>query len=507
VGTILGSVNFITTILTMRTPGMTMFRMLVFTWSVLVTSFMVLVAFPILAVALLIWEADRSLGAHVFVAANGGPILWQHLFWFQRRLHQPQPGLLGRRTDEGWSTTGRTAAKGMVTNVAMVEGLDEDGLWNLSQRTDNLGVLSVYVNADPTQSPNMQGVAIDLKNRFRELQRRIVEDGGSHQARDISAALERLFPQVENLADPTAPGRGRIAFAALGSDWNLRLESALPVANRVVLDHGPFIHPLLELLDEGRAAGVLLVSAEEARLLEWQLGLLQMLSRMEPEYVEAPHERAGQIGGGPQGQFHTPMREQRQARERDRMHRFLDRVTKAAADIAVARGWERILVSGGERWTEPTAARLPQSLHDKVFRDPRVLNGLDDTALAGAVTERVHDEHVERERQLLERVYEAGRAGAGALGLSEVAAALNVGRVEHLVYDPAVRYTGTVGADGALYAGDEVGPEGQPGTPEPRLTERLVERALETKARISPIEGAADEGLKDADGIAALLRW
>ena len=81
-GTILSAVNFITTIITMRAPGMTMFRMPIFTWNTLVTSFMVLVAFPILASALLILEADRSLGAHVFDAANGGPILWQHLFWF-----------------------------------------------------------------------------------------------------------------------------------------------------------------------------------------------------------------------------------------------------------------------------------------------------------------------------------------------------------------------------------------------------------------------------------------
>jgi cytochrome c oxidase subunit I len=81
-GTILSAVNFITTIITMRAPGMTMFRMPIFTWNTLVTSFMVLVAFPILAAALLILEADRSLGAHVFDAANGGPILWQHLFWF-----------------------------------------------------------------------------------------------------------------------------------------------------------------------------------------------------------------------------------------------------------------------------------------------------------------------------------------------------------------------------------------------------------------------------------------
>ncbi|MGO1975075.1 MAG: aa3-type cytochrome oxidase subunit I [Propionibacteriaceae bacterium] len=81
-GTILGSVNFITTIITMRAPGMTMFRMPIFTWNILVTSILVLIAFPILGAALLVLEADRTLGAQVFAAANGGPILWQHLFWF-----------------------------------------------------------------------------------------------------------------------------------------------------------------------------------------------------------------------------------------------------------------------------------------------------------------------------------------------------------------------------------------------------------------------------------------
>jgi cytochrome c oxidase subunit I len=81
-GTILGAVNFVTTILCMRAPGMTMFRMPIFTWNILVTSLLVLIAFPIFAGALLALEADRALGAHIFDAANGGAILWQHLFWF-----------------------------------------------------------------------------------------------------------------------------------------------------------------------------------------------------------------------------------------------------------------------------------------------------------------------------------------------------------------------------------------------------------------------------------------
>ncbi len=81
-GTILGAVNFITTIICMRAPGMTMFRMPIFVWNTMVTSLLVLIAFPVLAGALLSLEADRLLGAHVFDTAHGGAILWQHLFWF-----------------------------------------------------------------------------------------------------------------------------------------------------------------------------------------------------------------------------------------------------------------------------------------------------------------------------------------------------------------------------------------------------------------------------------------
>lgn len=82
VSTTLGAVNFVTTILCLRAPGMTMFRMPIFTWNILFTSILVLPAFPVLTAALLALEADRKFGAHVFDAANGGALLWQHLFWF-----------------------------------------------------------------------------------------------------------------------------------------------------------------------------------------------------------------------------------------------------------------------------------------------------------------------------------------------------------------------------------------------------------------------------------------
>ncbi|MET0133122.1 MAG: cytochrome c oxidase subunit I, partial [Kibdelosporangium sp.] len=81
-GTILGAVNMITTVICLRGPGMTMFRMPIFTWNILITAILVLIAFPILTAALLGLLADRHIGAHVFDPATGGVILWQHLFWF-----------------------------------------------------------------------------------------------------------------------------------------------------------------------------------------------------------------------------------------------------------------------------------------------------------------------------------------------------------------------------------------------------------------------------------------
>nr|WP_153393820.1 cytochrome c oxidase subunit I [Ornithinicoccus halotolerans] len=81
-GTIMGAVNFITTIMCMRAPGMTMFRMPMFTWNVLITSLLVIMVFPVLATALFGMAADRMFGAHVFDPSNGGAMLWQHLFWF-----------------------------------------------------------------------------------------------------------------------------------------------------------------------------------------------------------------------------------------------------------------------------------------------------------------------------------------------------------------------------------------------------------------------------------------
>jgi cytochrome c oxidase subunit 1 len=80
---VLTAVNIVATVITLRAPGMSMFRMPVFTWNMLVVSILVLIAFPMLTAAAAMLFADRRLGAHIYDATAGGsPLLWQHLFWF-----------------------------------------------------------------------------------------------------------------------------------------------------------------------------------------------------------------------------------------------------------------------------------------------------------------------------------------------------------------------------------------------------------------------------------------
>jgi cytochrome c oxidase subunit I len=83
VGSLMGAINYITTVINMRTKGMTFFRMPLVIWSLFITAILLLLALPVLTTALALLLFDRMGGTHFFLPPGGGePLLWQHLFWF-----------------------------------------------------------------------------------------------------------------------------------------------------------------------------------------------------------------------------------------------------------------------------------------------------------------------------------------------------------------------------------------------------------------------------------------
>jgi hypothetical protein len=388
----------------------------------------------------------------------------------------------------------------MVRRELTAADLDDDLLLELVRTRDPLGVLSIYVDAQ-----NPRAGAIEVKNRLADLERRLASNGSVELADAVPRLIRRITPILERLVEPGAPGRGRALFAPLGRSEVTTFSTQLRLPNRVVLDSSPFIHPLLELLERGRPAGVVLVSAHAADLFDWRLGGSQRVASITAESTTAstPRPRTGAVAeNGPHARQITPLRDRKHDAARSRL---LATVAVEIDRVAEERGWERILISGGERLTTPLVAELPARLQDITIREPRQLDELDPAKLAAVVGDRLSEDQDARNLRLGRKVRDAALgAGRGALGLSEVASALNEARAGHVVYDPDVRYSGAVAADGSLIAWSE---GTSTAVAEPRLTERIVERALDTGARLTPVEGAASNLLRHAGGIAAVLRW
>ena len=368
--------------------------------------------------------------------------------------------------------------------------LNDAVLLDLLRMEDPLGVLSVFVEM-PADGADRRA-EIEIKNKLAHVEHRGGGNGSLLRAEALRSTRALVTPALERLLDPSATGRGGAVFATLSGPELISLATPMPLASRVVLDSRPFVRPLLELLDEGAPAGVVLTSAREAEVLDWRLGEPRRLTRVTRE----PDEEHGQS---------TTPYDQRARRERDRQLRWIEDVAAEAFRLAGKHDWERLLISGDERLTAPLVDALPLHLRANALRDARRLHENDQPALAAAIAERLGQDRAGRNVRLSQRVRAAALgAHRGALGLSEVVAALNEGRAEHVIYDSALRYSGAIAPDGSLLAAGEAPGLGKE---EPRLLERILERALHTGARVTPVDGAAADNLADAGGIAALLRW
>jgi len=373
-----------------------------------------------------------------------------------------------------------------------------DFVGSVVELRDPVGVLSVTIGIEPgAVSGGTPPWEIALENDLTRLRR----DGSLGPA--SKRRLERTSARIAELLDPSSAGRGRALYIALesGASPEVILERALPTGARV----GPVAHvlPLLEALDDGERAGLVMASRDAIALLESELERVSEVDRieLEPWVGDWWPEMKGPSRANPLRGQHTVSHRDRYSRRIAAAYRHtLDEASVALGALARERCWTRAVLAGDPRTIDAL---------DEVLRN----SGLT-TITIGANLEGLRTEEALRRLEAaletlaaetsLERILviqeEAAAGAKGACGLARVLAALNEARVASLLIDPSRTYAGLAEPGEILRTADRA--EGAVD-----LTDLIVSRALSTGAGVIPVHGDAAEHLGSCDGIAAHLRW
>ncbi len=334
------------------------------------------------------------------------------------------------------------------------------------------GVVTAYVELDPADRG--EGWRIALREQLGD-----VPDPASE------AVLKR-FPENAKLPE----NRTHVGFVSGDGErevWHSFQTRDIGV--RVYYEQAPHLGPLVAILDDAWPAGIVLVSLERVRVLEWAFGRINELDGWELETTaldwrerKAPQRNPGSDGTGTSASG----REQHMQRIEHNREKFLKDAGGLVGRQYGERDWRELVVIGeGDRPKHLIgglgAMRTPvHEIHHDLIR-----------ASAAEVGERLEEEleHLNRTREeaLVNQLEEAVGSEAGAaLGPDEVVRALEEGRARHVIYAP----------DGAFE-----GPDRE------QLGERLIQLAIATSAEFTPVEGFAAEALKRREGVAALLRY
>ncbi len=194
--------------------------------------------------------------------------------------------------------------------------IDRDTLGNVAALSDDLGVLSLYVDADPSERAHRPTVwEVQIKNEFAELRSTVKSNETRERAKAIQAALGELAPEIERTAHPSTHGRGRALFAALGASTKISLEFQLPIETRVVLATNAFIRPLLAAFEQGRPAGLVTLSRSGVVVYGWDFGAVEVVERWSIDVETSEWRRLK----GPAGS--NPALSQQTAPQHDRFER------------------------------------------------------------------------------------------------------------------------------------------------------------------------------------------
>jgi hypothetical protein len=379
-------------------------------------------------------------------------------------------------------------------------------LRELAEFEPRVGTLSVYARTDPRDPANTAHVpawVVALRNGLRAVARRLNEGTPRAERLAFAALAEQVERELLSLA-PADRARGVTWFVTADRELDERISLQLaPRADLVRWDRRPFLSPLVDVADRGRATGLVLVTGERVRLLHWEGGRV-----VEPErslyelelgdwreyaaYAMANPARAQQTV------THTASFEQR---VEDWRRRFLRDAAQATATRLGRLDWQRVIVAAEGQVAGNFMEALPAGVRERVVAqvEANLLWGA-----PAAVADRLEGEldRIWREetiRRAAQALHAAGHGGRGVAGLVSTLEALERRTVDWLVLDPLHPFEGAGLSPAARRALD--------GAPRELLGERAVELAVAGGAGVSALPADQSPALAQAGGIAALLRY
>ena len=391
--------------------------------------------------------------------------------------------------------------------------IDDTTIRDLLGFEDDRGVLSFYTGHTPAQAADPRPTApIELRNQLKRL-RSHLDEGDRDLARAVERRLAAMEGSLDALMDPKAPGRGRALFVGVDSGEQRSVALQLPFRERVIHDTTPYVRPLVAALDEGRPATIVVVSRSGVRVLRWVTGDAEITeeARFERDDELFRDDQSGPSTSNPQRAMYARSdREGYEDRLDEHRHRFLKQVLDDVVERAESEGIDRLVLSAPPKLRDEVRALVPDHESLRVLVAEQAWESTPPHEIASHAWDLLRSVHADREQDLVTAAAERTMAGgAGALGLRHVCEALNEGRVEHLLYDDGLSLEGFRSSEGTLHPRVEgtVAASDLTFTRDALFVERMVERALSTSAKVTPVTSGAAAGLADHEGVAALLRW
>ncbi|PSL03178.1 hypothetical protein CLV30_10890 [Haloactinopolyspora alba] len=378
-------------------------------------------------------------------------------------------------------------------------------LRNLTGMNDEMGVLSIYANADPraehTQDPAWQK---RLRSELGQLKDGLKTTGSREQWQAFAHRVNSLRDDLDWLLDRSEPGQGRALFTGIADGATERVSLQTPLVNRVVFDPRAHVWPLVSAWSSCGPAGVVAVSADMTRLVDVRFGTTYEPANVRYDPGAETRELKGPRAAHPGAAQHSaPQHDLYERRESDRLLRRVRQVGADVASFATEYGWEYVVVTGEANLTHAVVEGLPAGFTPTVVELEHPVRAVPAPKLAEMVQPALAQARRRRGAELARRACDDANSGnAAACGLPKTLLALSEARVAHLLLASDGEWRGRRMPDGSYVPATT---ETVPGDVEPFLGERMIEAAHGERAAVTVVDGEAAVPLED--GVGAILRW